>query len=64
MSVKMRNTEGLTWIEWRRAATGSTRPTPTERVALVQEWKAGVDPTEYRNLFDGAKRGRRAPVVR
>lgn len=59
-----RNPEGLTWREWRGAATGGIGLTPTERDALRLEWKAGVDPTEYRNAFNNAKRGRRAPVVK
>lgn len=37
------NREGLTWIEWKAAAQyGGGTPSP----AWVNEWAAGVDPTE------------------
>jgi hypothetical protein len=38
------NNEGLTWVEWARAAGAS----PVGEGLLRDEWRAGVDPTEYR----------------
>lgn len=43
-----RNNEGLTWDEWARAA-GLPRPAleTTLPYPEYEEWKKGVDPTEY-----------------
>tara|TARA_R110002020_G_scaffold84987_3_gene210082 strand:+ start:1467 stop:1895 length:429 start_codon:yes stop_codon:yes gene_type:complete len=39
----MTNCEGLTWDEWRHAADAQSGDSEA-----VADWKAGVDPTEYR----------------
>lgn len=46
------NSEGLTWLEWlnaARLARGITSPRglPGRLTALIRDWRAGVDPTEY-----------------
>lgn len=42
------NSQGLTWAEWRAAATlaRGSRPLPPAHV-MVRDWCNGVDPTEY-----------------
>jgi hypothetical protein len=62
--VAKRNKEGMTWVEWIGAATGGVRLTRSERVGMRKHWTWGSDPTEFRNLFNIAKRPRRLPIVK
>jgi len=45
------NREGLSWTEWLQAAgydLSTIRPGADLTVALIDAWKAGEDPCEYR----------------
>jgi hypothetical protein len=44
MKDSVTNNEGLTWFEWAAAAGCSAH----DSGMLGDEWRAGVDPTEYR----------------
>jgi hypothetical protein len=61
--MRFTNREGLTLAEFTAAATGGIHTTARETKALERAWLAGEDPTEYRNAFNDAKRGKRVPVI-
>lgn len=42
------NEEGMTWLEWARAAHIPAPLTPTLHRAAHRDWEQGVDPTEWR----------------
>lgn len=48
------NSEGLTQAEWMNAATmgGKFKPAKGEKALMLQEWKAGVDPTEWASYLE------------